>query len=60
MLMVRMVGIEPTLLEEPDSKSGASANSATPATTDSFSYSIQLYISTKFKSRQTILEGAFF
>lgn len=37
MLMVRMVGIEPTLLAEPDSKSGASASSATPAIPKEFS-----------------------
>ncbi len=30
-LMVRAVGVEPTLLSEPDFESGASANSATPA-----------------------------
>src|SRR5690554_3478369 len=29
--MVRAVGIEPTLLSEPDFESGASTNSATPA-----------------------------
>ncbi len=30
-LVVRAVGVEPTLLTEPDFESGASANSATPA-----------------------------
>ncbi len=31
MSLVRAVGVEPTLLSEPDFESGASANSATPA-----------------------------
>ncbi|MDB5483571.1 MAG: hypothetical protein JWO83_4624 [Caulobacteraceae bacterium] len=31
LLVVRAVGVEPTLLSEPDFESGASANSATPA-----------------------------
>ena len=30
-ILVRAVGVEPTLLSEPDFESGASANSATPA-----------------------------
>jgi hypothetical protein len=29
--MVRVVGVEPTLLSEPDFESGASTNSTTPA-----------------------------
>ena len=31
-ILVRAVGVEPTLLSEPDFESGASANSTTPAT----------------------------
>ncbi len=39
-LMVRVAGVEPALLAEPDFESGASTNSTTPATWSSGAFSI--------------------